>query len=899
MVWKKRKATEKSTNNTSQNTEKNLENAESKTESKRDAKKRIQRARSAQNVICYKTMMENGICVLDNDIYSKAVLFKDINYHIAPDDVKESLLAQYRQLLNSLGNDVDVSLVINNRLINREEFENNILMRMKGDGLDVIRSEMNQHPLDNMAKGNNSIVSEKMFVFSCREANYLDAEKTLNNLEKDFVNQLHNLGCDPQPMNGVERLKTIASITRPGKPFNFCYEDLGIKETTKDYVAPYSFEFKKDSFEMGDRHCCVMVLGNYPTYFGDNLIYELTQLESNIVITFHMQMKSKEQALTDINRTSAMVDIQVQDENRKSAKNMDFSGTLPPGLNQQVENVQIWRDSIEKGDERMFQTQLVVLVNAKSEDEMQAVKKDVERIGRRCGCDFFTMELEQEMGFNAVLPLGIPKEGLGRNLLTDNCTNVMPFTSQELLEERNPVFYGLNATTSNMILCNRRSLPNANGFILGKSGAGKSFRTKEEFTWTFLNDDNADIIIIDPQGEYSKVAELLNEHSNQPQCAVLEVSTTSNLHFNPFDGDITQPDFARRKAEFVQIMMAEMLGNGYLTPEQKSLVDQIVFKMYQEYEGHLAKKEYDEAFTPSLKVFYNYLGAMVDNPVAQNMHASLWTYVNGSYDLFAHHSNVDANARMLIYDISELGETIRTLGLKVVLESIRDQIIRNHAKGRRTLIYIDEIYLLLKDEYSENFLYEFWKWVRKFGGSCTGMTQNVSDMLRSQKGQAMLSNSEFYIILAQDQLDLVQLKSLLSLSEEQVRYVQTARRGAGLLRFGNTIIPYTDDFPRDTRCYQMWNTDPVKTQDQKSQDYYNRRKEAMDFKKARTQQREKKSILDLATVVKRAEQAEEEKAVSLKQPAETPLIKLVEAEPDPVVIPPREQSMESLRAEDY
>ena len=149
MVWKKRKTTEKSTNNTSQNTEKNLENAESKTESKRDAKKRIQRARSAQNVICYKTMMENGICVLDNDIYSKAVLFKDINYHIAPDDVKESLLAQYRQLLNSLGNDVDVSLVINNRLINREEFENNILMRMKGDGLDVIRSEMNQHLLDN------------------------------------------------------------------------------------------------------------------------------------------------------------------------------------------------------------------------------------------------------------------------------------------------------------------------------------------------------------------------------------------------------------------------------------------------------------------------------------------------------------------------------------------------------------------------------------------------------------------------------------------------------------------------------------------------------------------------------------------------------------------------------
>lgn len=800
-------------------------------------------------MIGYQQMLNNGICYLGEDMYSKAVRFKDINYQIAPDDVKMTLIRRYKALLNSMGNELDVSMVINNRIINREEFEQKILMKHHGDGLDVIRGEMNQHLINNMHRGNNSIVSDKMFVFSCKERNYLEAEKTLNNMEKDFLNQLYDLGCEPEPMDGEDRLETLHSILKPTSVFSFSYADMTAGASTKDAITPYSFSFKKDYFEMGDRFCRVMVLSTYPTWFNDQLIYELTQLESNLLMTFHMQIRSKEEAIADINKTSAMVDIQVQDENRKSMKNMDFSGTLPPNLAAHVENVREWRSAIEKGDERMFQTQMLVMINASSKDEMEQITKDVERIGKRNSCEFIPMEYEQELGFNCALPLGRPKEGLGRNLLTDNCANIMPFTSQELLDEEAPTFYGVNTTTNNMILCNRKTLPNANGFILGKSGSGKSFKVKEEFTWTFLNDDKADIIIIDPQGEYARVADSLNRYSNVPQCAVLEVSNTSELFFNPFDGDITQPDFTRRKAEFIQILMAEMIGNGFLTAEQKSITDQVVYQIYQNYESALAKKDYGNVEVPTLRTFYDILGTY-DNAVAVNMYRSLWTYVEGSYNLFAHQSNVDANARMLVYDISQLGETIRTLGLKVVLENVREQIIRNHAHGKRTYIYIDEIYLLLKDEYSENFLYEFWKWVRKFGGACTGMTQNVSDLLRSQKGSAMLSNSEFYIILSQDQLDLSQLKSLLSLSEEQVRYVQTARKGSGLIRFGNTIIPFSDDFPKTTICYSMWNTDPQKLQNQKSAEMEKRKQEALAY-----QQRQK----DFSVSFKQELQEEPEK----------------------------------------
>lgn len=839
-LFEKKEKTKKSTNDSSKNSE---------PQTRKEKKEQLRQIRTAQAVIGYQQMLNNGICYLGEDMYSKAVRFKDINYQIAPDDVKMTLIRRYKALLNSMGNELDVSMVINNRIINREEFEQKILMKHHGDGLDVIRGEMNQHLINNMHRGNNSIVSDKMFVFSCKERNYLEAEKTLNNMEKDFLNQLYDLGCEPEPMDGEDRLETLHSILKPTSVFSFSYADMTAGASTKDAITPYSFSFKKDYFEMGDRFCRVMVLSTYPTWFNDQLIYELTQLESNLLMTFHMQIRSKEEAIADINKTSAMVDIQVQDENRKSMKNMDFSGTLPPNLAAHVENVREWRSAIEKGDERMFQTQMLVMINASSKDEMEQITKDVERIGKRNSCEFIPMEYEQELGFNCALPLGRPKEGLGRNLLTDNCANIMPFTSQELLDEEAPTFYGVNTTTNNMILCNRKTLPNANGFILGKSGSGKSFKVKEEFTWTFLNDDKADIIIIDPQGEYARVADSLNRYSNVPQCAVLEVSNTSELFFNPFDGDITQPDFTRRKAEFIQILMAEMIGNGFLTAEQKSITDQVVYQIYQNYESALAKKDYGNVEVPTLRTFYDILGTY-DNAVAVNMYRSLWTYVEGSYNLFAHQSNVDANARMLVYDISQLGETIRTLGLKVVLENVREQIIRNHAHGKRTYIYIDEIYLLLKDEYSENFLYEFWKWVRKFGGACTGMTQNVSDLLRSQKGSAMLSNSEFYIILSQDQLDLSQLKSLLSLSEEQVRYVQTARKGSGLIRFGNTIIPFSDDFPKTTICYSMWNTDPQKLQNQKTAEMEKRKQEALAY-----QQRQK----DFSVSFKQELQEEPEK----------------------------------------
>lgn len=854
MFKRKQGKIEKSTKHTAENTE----------ESKRDAKKRIRRQRIAQNVIKYNAMLENGICCMDDDVYSKCVMFKDINYQIAPDETKRVIIEQYRNMMNSLGNDVDVSLVINNRLINREEFENSIIMGHRGDGLDLIRSEMNQHLLENMHRGNNSIMSEKMFVFSCRENNYLDAEKTLNNVEKDFMNQLNEMGCEVEKMDGLDRLRSLHYIMKPGEVFDHSYEDLTPESSTKDWICPYAFHFKKDYFEMDDRYCCVMTLLNYPSWMQDNLIHELSKIEYNLVITLHTQIQTKDESIEQLARHSMMIDSQIEGERNKRHAKGDFSDTLPIKIEAQAESINEWRQAIVKGDERMFQTQLVVLINASSYDEMNQVRRDVERIGKRCSVEFIVMDLEQEMGLNAALPLGLPKEGLGRNLLTDNIANIVPFTSKELLQTNKPIFYGINQTTNNMILCNRSNLQsNGNGFILGRPGAGKSFVTKKELTWILLNDEDADIIIVDPQGEYRVVAETINRYSNHKICDVLEISSTSKLYFNPFDGDISQEDFVKDKANFIQTIMAEMLGNGYLSPEQKSIIDQVVNAIYQEYEFKLQQRDFENAYMPTLKTFYEALGT-IDNPIAKQMQTALWIYVYGSYDLFAHESNIKADSRLMVYDIHNIGSTIQTLGFKIVLESIRDRVYKNKKLKKRTYVYIDEIYKLLGDEYSENFLYEFWKWVRKFNVYVTGMTQNVTDLLRSTNGSAMLQNSSFYIILGQDANDLMQLKALLRLSEDQVRYVLTARPGAGLIRFDNTIIPFADDFPKNTICYEMWNTDPDK-QNEKSSELSSLQDEARNVQRKRRlsnrmTEREQKEV-------KQVLPAEDERTTNIKEDA--------------------------------
>ena len=156
-----------------------------------------------------------------------------------------------------------------------------------------------------------------------------------------------------------------------------------------------------------------------------------------------------------------------------------------------------------------------------------------------------------------------------------------------------------------------------------------------------------------------------------------------------------------------------------------------------------------------------------------------------------------------------LGEGVEQ-GAMLSSGSLVDWIIRNRQQGRNTWIYIDEIYLLFQHEYSANFLFTLWKRVRKYRACCTGITQNVDDLLQSHTARTMLANSEFLVMLNQAATDRTELARLLNISDNQLSYITNVDSGRGLIKCGSAIVPFMDNFPKN-RLYKLMTTKPSDT----------------------------------------------------------------------------------------
>ena len=212
---------------------------------------------------------------------------------------------------------------------------------------------------------------------------------------------------------------------------------------------------------------------------------------------------------------------------------------------------------------------------------------------------------------------------------------------------------------------------------------------------------------------------------------------------------------------------------------------------------------------PTLKDLYHSLLKQPE-PEARGLALSSELFITGSLNTFAKPTNVDTNARILCYDIRDLGKQLLPVGMLVVLDSIFNRIIRNRGLKRNTWIYIDEIYLLFQHEYSANFLFTLWKRVRKYGACCTGLTQNVDDLLQSHTARTMLANSEFLVMLNQAATDRAELANLLNISDNQLSYITNVDSGRGLIKCGSAIVPFMNSFPKN-RLYQLMTTRPSET----------------------------------------------------------------------------------------
>ena len=766
---------------------------------KRD-KEKFKVPRSAQDIIPIKALWLDGIFLVGKNKYSKCYKFIDINYAVASNEDKEAMFIDYSELLNSLDTGAMAKITINNRRINKVDFEKQILLDLKNDDLDEYRKEYNQM-LINKTKEANEIVQEKMITISVYKKSVEEARNYFNRVGADLISKFNSLGSKCMELNAEERLRIMHDFYRTGEETSFRFDltsDLRKGHNFRDFICPDSFEFKDDYFKMGNRYGRVLFLKEYASFIKDSMITELTELNRNLMLSIDVIPIPMDEAVKEAENRRLGIETNITNWQRKQNANNNFSAIIPYDMEQQRAESKEFLDDLTTRDQRMFISIMTMVITADTKEDLDINTDNLEQIARKGLCQLGILRFQQYDGLNLVLPIKSDFNRIRalRTLTTESLAVLMPFKVQEIRHE-NGIFYGQNVISKNMIIADRKQLLNGNSFTLGVSGSGKSFTAKEEIATIKMRDPNADIILIDPEREYSKLVKAFNGE-------VIKISATSKNHINAMDmnADYGDGNPVILKSEFILSLCEQLIGSGNLGAKQKSLIDRCTANVYRVFQ----QGNY-QGIPPTLQDFREEL-LRQNEPEAKEIALAIELFTNGSLNTFAMQTNVDTSNNLICYDILDLGKQLQPIGMLVVLDSILNRITSNRSKGKNTYIFIDEIYLLFQYEYSANFLFTLWKRVRKYGAFATGITQNVEDLLQSHTARTMLANSEFIIMLNQASTDRIELAKLLNISEPQMSYITNVGAGEGLIKVGSSIVPFVNHFPKNTKLYKLFTTKP-------------------------------------------------------------------------------------------
>jgi len=753
--------------------------------------------KSVQDYIPIQKMWEDGIFKVGNR-YTKTFRFDDINYAVASREDKEAMFLEYSELLNSLDSGVTTKITINNHCRNRVDFERSVLIPFKEDGLDIYRKEYNDMLLDK-ATGANSITQEKYITISVHKKDIDEARNYFARIGSELSSHFAKLGSVCADIDGTERLRILHDFYRAGEETDFHFD---VKESAKlghdfkDYICPDSMERADNYIKLGDKYARVLFLKDFASYIKDSMVTELTDLNRNMMLSIDVIPIPTDEAVREVENRLLGVETNITNWQRRQNSNNNFSAVVPYDMELQRKESKEFLDDLTTRDQRMMFATITMVHMADTKEQLDSDTEELQSIARKHLCQLAVLRFQQTDGLNTVLPIGARKINALRTLTTESLAVFMPFKVQEILHDGG-IYYGQNSISNNMIVANRSFLLNGNSFILGVPGSGKSFTGKNEIVNLMLAGD-ADIIVIDPEREYSRLIEALGG-------ATIKISATSNNHINAMDMNSEYGDGANPvtlKSEFILSLCEQLIGASNLGPMQKSIIDRCTASVYRDYQqrGYTGK-------VPTLKDFRAEL-LKQSEPEAKEIALAIELFTDGSLNTFAKETNVDVDNRLICYDILDLGKQLLPIGMLVVLDNILNRITANRAKGKHTFIFIDEIYLLFQHEYSANFLFTLWKRVRKYGAYCTGITQNVDDLLQSHTARTMLANSEFLIMLNQASTDRLRLAELVNISDMQMSYITNVEAGRGLMKVGSALVPFFNKFPKHTKLYKLMTTKP-------------------------------------------------------------------------------------------
>lgn len=784
--------------------------------SPKKVKSKIDISKDVLGSLPYKQVLDDNLWYLGNKLYSKAYTFDDINFNLADEDEQYAYLERYIDFLNTLDNTIDAQICCWNCKLKIDKFREKTLMKTQDDEYFALRYEYNTKVIEeNIKKGQNAIQKHMCVTLTITAADDESAYRKFKSLDISTTNVFNLIGpANMRVMTSQERIEILKDFyigTEQDIP-TITAEQFEIGEE-KIFCSPDYLEFKRDYFLFNNSYARAIFIKDYPQTASSDIIEKLLKTGLEFYITLNISAYDTAKAKKLIQQQITSIDTNMAQRERKASSNGNFASQMPQRIKNQRDSLSNVYDKLDKQDQKLFMCNVIIIIKADSYEELTNSTNIISDVLKTKGCMYGELAYQQEYGMFDGLPCGYQRKvAFKRSMPSESVGILIPFNAKEM-QMSNATYYGLNKLSNNMITFDRvTGLKNPSGFILGCPGAGKSFTGKREMLDAFLRNPNADILIIDPEREYQSLVEQLNG-------TVVRFASGSKTYINPFEFDFAllikdddDEDYVNiidQKCSLITSFISCMDEKNPLTAQEKSFVDRCVRKSYLK-TGVL--DSLDKNDMPTLSTFMDVVREeteFVTEDMKNKILLTIDMYVNGSANYFNNPTNVDAQNRIISYDIKDLSGTLKTQGMLLILDYIWNRLSANRYKGRLTYVYIDEIYILFADEYCLDYLRMLWKRARKYGGVLTGITQNVEDVLKDDKSRTMLSNSEFLILLNQNPVDAQRLQKILHFSNQELNYLNDVPAGHGVIVIGSggkVKIPFYDEFPRDTELYKKMST---------------------------------------------------------------------------------------------
>jgi len=696
---------------------------------------------------CYHTL--NG----KRKVRVAVLAVEPINFRIKPKEERDSIIGCFQKLLNAL--DFPIQFVMYTDDLNLSKYLKELEEKVKKTNSKVCYEIFQAHKnyLDSVMK-TRLAVNRKFLICIPESEMGLDAQL---NIVTDLLKgaNLRHYRLRGRQLIGI----LIKFFNNPRGRYDILKKQKSIYTIT----APEEVVNDKDTIKINQFYNRIVSVVGYPRTVEEGFLDKIITASGNFDLSIHIEPFPIEDTMVMLNR-----ELQKQRADLYAA---ELKHSFQPSLEIQCQDTRAVLDSIQKGNEKLFNVSLYINVKAKDLKELDLLTRSIQSKLNSILIVPKVPKYRMTQGLRSVLPFGMNDLGIRRNITTNALSAFFPFTSPFLILEKGGVFLGLNKNKLPVIK-DIFGLANANGAILATSGSGKSYAAKLIISRYLMN--GTKVITIDPQNEYVKLTEKYGG-------SVITLSRDSETMINPLD--LLGHNYVEKRLALMD-MFRVMFGD--LSEVQKAILDRAISQTYNK--RGISETNYKDKAAPILGDLFKELERMSSEASVYERTTyvallnRLRMYVDGVFSFLNRETKIDVKKDFVTFNIGDMPKQVKPLMMFLILEYVYTTMKLDR---ERKLLVVDEAWSMLQNAGEEGFIFEVVKTCRKFNLGLLLITQDVADLLQSKAGRAVLANSSYTILLRQKPAIIDSVMDVFHLSFAEREHLLTSAVGEGLLMMEN------------------------------------------------------------------------------------------------------------------